>query len=63
MKKDEKKHGEQQETDDAKERYAALAQAAADVASPRLRNQGTVGGNLCQKPRCWHYRGEFKCLR
>jgi xanthine dehydrogenase YagS FAD-binding subunit len=28
-----------------------------------LRNQGTLGGNLCQKPRCWYYRGEFDCLR
>lgn len=46
-----------------KEHYAALAQAAADVASPQLRNQGTLGGNLCQKPRCWYYRGEFNCLR
>jgi xanthine dehydrogenase YagS FAD-binding subunit len=46
-----------------KERYAALAQSAAEVASPQLRNQGTLGGNLCQKPRCWYYRGEFNCLR
>ncbi len=46
-----------------KERYAALAQAAAAVASPPLRNQGTIGGNICQKPRCWYYRGEFDCLR
>ena len=44
-------------------RYLALAQAAAAVASPQLRNQGTIGGNLCQKPRCWYYRGEFHCLR
>lgn len=44
-------------------RYAVLAQAAASVASPQLRNQGTLGGNICQKPRCWYYRGEFLCLR
>ena len=46
-----------------RESAAALAQAAAEVASPQLRNQGTLGGNLCQKPRCWYYRGEFHCLR
>ena len=46
-----------------RERYAALADAASLVASPQLRAQGTIGGNLCQKPRCWYYRGEFNCLR
>jgi xanthine dehydrogenase YagS FAD-binding subunit len=45
------------------QRYPALAQAARAVASPQLRNQGTIGGNICQKPRCWYYRGEFHCLR
>jgi len=43
--------------------YPALSMAASEVASPQLRNQGTIGGNLCQKPRCWYYRGEFHCLR
>jgi len=47
-----------------RERYPALAQGAAAVASPQLRHQGTLGGNLCQKPRCWYYRNEgFLCLR
>lgn len=32
--------------------YPALSQAAAAVGSPQLRNQGTIGGNLCQRPRC-----------
>jgi len=44
-------------------KYRALSAAAGEVASPQLRNQGTIGGNLCQKPRCWYYRGEFHCLR
>lgn len=46
-----------------RERFRALAQGASEVASPQLRNQGTIGGNICQKPRCWYYRGEFHCLR
>jgi xanthine dehydrogenase YagS FAD-binding subunit len=43
--------------------YPVLAQSAASAASPQLRNQGTLGGNLCQRPRCWYYRGDFRCLR
>jgi xanthine dehydrogenase YagS FAD-binding subunit len=46
-----------------KEKYAALADAAGVVASPQLRNQGTIGGNLCQRPRCWYYRGDYACTR
>jgi xanthine dehydrogenase YagS FAD-binding subunit len=44
-------------------RYAALAEGAGAAASPQLRNQGTLGGNLCQRPRCWFYRGEYPCAR
>ena len=43
--------------------YPVLAQAAASAASPQLRHQGTLGGNLCQRPRCWYYRGSFNCFR
>ncbi len=44
-------------------KYAVLSQAAGEVASPQLRNQGTIGGNLCQRPRCWYFRGDFRCAR
>lgn len=46
-----------------RERYPGLARAASDVASPQLRHQGTLGGNLCQRPRCWYFRGEFHCAK
>jgi NADPH-dependent glutamate synthase beta subunit-like oxidoreductase/CO/xanthine dehydrogenase FAD-binding subunit len=49
-----------------RERVPALAEAAHAVASPQLRNMGTVGGNLCQEPRCWYYRAPentFDCTR
>ena len=36
--------------------YPVLHQAALSLATPQLRNVGTVGGNLCQRPRCWYYR-------
>lgn len=45
------------------ERAAALCQGAAAAASPQLRHQGTLGGNLCQRPRCWYFRGGFDCAR
>jgi NADPH-dependent glutamate synthase beta subunit-like oxidoreductase/CO/xanthine dehydrogenase FAD-binding subunit len=46
--------------------YPLLAQAAASVASPQIRNVATIAGNLCQEPRCWYYRNPdntFDCLR
>jgi xanthine dehydrogenase YagS FAD-binding subunit len=46
-----------------RDRYTALQQGAQSAASPQLRNQGTLGGNLCQRPRCWYYRGGYHCLR
>lgn len=43
--------------------FPALLEAASVIASPQIRNVGTVGGNLCQRPRCWYYRSDLKCLR
>ncbi len=39
-----------------REKYKALAEAAEAVATPQVRNMGTIGGNLCQDLRCWYYR-------
>ena len=45
------------------ERYPLLREAAAVVASPQIRNMGTLGGNLCQDTRCWYYRRGLSCYR
>jgi xanthine dehydrogenase YagS FAD-binding subunit len=46
-----------------KQKYGLLAQAAEVVASPQIRNQGTIGGNVSQDTRCWYYRGGWPCYR
>jgi len=46
-----------------REKFPMLAEAAATVATPQIRNQGTLGGNLCQDTRCWYYRGGWPCYR
>jgi xanthine dehydrogenase YagS FAD-binding subunit len=46
-----------------RERYGVLASAAGRVASPQIRNVGTLGGNLCQDARCWYYRYGVDCYR
>jgi xanthine dehydrogenase YagS FAD-binding subunit len=44
--------------------YRALAEAASGIATPQIRNVGTLGGNLCQRPRCWYYRHPLvPCLK
>src|SRR6266446_2494515 len=44
--------------------YSILAEAARGVATPEVRNQGTLGGNLCQRPRCLYYRSALSpCLK
>ena len=44
-------------------RYKVLADAARRVASPQIRNTGTIGGNVCQDARCWYYRYGVNCYR
>ncbi len=46
-----------------RERFPILAEAAGLVASPQIRNQGTIGGNVSQDTRCWYYRSGFPCYR
>src|SRR5690349_16178957 len=48
---------------DLKKLFPALTTAAGDVGGPQIRNMGTLGGNLCQRNRCWYFRDEHvKCL-
>ena len=48
----------------ARRLYPALITAAEDVGTPQIRNVGTVGGNIMQRPRCWYFRNEeFNCLK
>jgi xanthine dehydrogenase YagS FAD-binding subunit len=46
-----------------RERYAILLDAAEAAASPQIRNQGTIGGNVSQDTRCWYYRAGWACYR
>jgi xanthine dehydrogenase YagS FAD-binding subunit len=46
-----------------KEKFSILSQGAELAASPQIRNQGTIGGNVSQDARCWYYRGGWKCYR
>jgi len=45
------------------EKAPLLAMAAGKVGTPQIRNMGTLGGNLCQRPRCWYYRNNYPCYK
>jgi len=47
---------------DVQHRFPVLAAAAGEAASPQIRNVATIGGNLCQRPRCWYFRNGFGLL-
>lgn len=46
-----------------KQKFNLLSEAAGKVASPQIRNYGTIGGNVCQDTRCWYYRYGLDCYR
>ena len=46
-----------------REKYSLLAEGAEAAASPQIRNQGTLGGNVTQDARCWYYRAGWPCYR
>ncbi|MFL2770173.1 MAG: FAD binding domain-containing protein [Rhodospirillaceae bacterium] len=52
-----------EDNDLIKSQYSLLSDAAGRVASPQIRNAGTIGGNLCQDARCWYYRAGLDCYR
>ncbi|MFQ5594990.1 MAG: FAD binding domain-containing protein [Anaerolineae bacterium] len=52
------------ESDEIKSSWPLLQESALSVASPLIRNYGTLGGNINQRPRCWYFRGEnFPCYK
>ena len=46
-----------------KQQYAVLAEAAGSVATPQIRNVGTIAGNVAQRPWCWYFRNGFPCYK
>ncbi len=54
--------GEMADNQDVKNDYPALSEALLEAASPQIRNMATIGGNLCQRPRCWYFRNGLGLL-
>lgn len=51
------------DSDAVNDGFSVVADAAEEVATPQIRHQGTIGGNLSQDSRCWYYRNGFDCYR
>jgi xanthine dehydrogenase YagS FAD-binding subunit len=54
--------GELADDENVKKNYPALSEAVLEAASPQIRNMATIGGNLCQRPRCWYFRNGLGLL-
>jgi xanthine dehydrogenase YagS FAD-binding subunit len=54
--------GDLADDENVKSNYPALAEALMEAASPQIRNMATLGGNLCQRPRCWYFRNGLGLL-
>jgi xanthine dehydrogenase YagS FAD-binding subunit len=54
--------GELADDENVKRNYPALSEALLEAASPQIRNMATIGGNLCQRPRCWYFRNGLGLL-
>lgn len=54
--------GELADDENLKKNYPALSEASLEAASPQIRNMATIGGNLCQRPRCWYFRNGLGLL-
>jgi xanthine dehydrogenase YagS FAD-binding subunit len=54
--------GDLADDENVKRNYPALAEALLEAASPQIRNLATLGGNLCQRPRCWYFRNGLGLL-
>jgi len=54
--------GDLADDDAVRKNYPALSEAVIEAASPQIRNMATIGGNLCQRPRCWYFRNGLGLL-
>ena len=51
------------ESPDVQKHTPLLAMAAGKIGTPQVRNMATIGGNLCQRPRCWYFRNNYPCYK